>query len=428
MATLCTHCGAELQDDARYCKICGTLVPSHPFSPASAFPVVRKSEAVAPLARRQNEDSTSADADVNGAPPRSTPKDGPPSWIARLGADAPNHGSDEAQAHPREAFSLAVTPHDLAATGRELRVKIWDQVEAAAPPEDEVEDRPTSPLVAGPPAIIVRRNSTPVPERKAQDTRIDELERLDTVRLAAQVASPPQPQTLPQTLSQLPGGPWQRPEALPFASTPGGVPPLQTNQELKATPLPQPSVAAQKRWNSRKPLLFVLVALVLLIAGGGVATWIVKYQPFAVAPITKPQQTFSDQRLGLSLLYPSSWQAQNDRTAAAVHFVDSSHTIQVNITVATASAGSAGQYVQQEAGRMGLSARKAGPALTFAETSWQQIRGSVQQQGANYSVELLVAGHNSRLFTITFLAPQTVFAQADQLVFSKMRSSLQFLA
>jgi hypothetical protein len=488
VATLCTHCGTALEDDARYCKICGTLIPSHPFSPASASFAAGKSEAY--------ENTTAARSEKNGTSLRqqsSTSRDEPPAWMTNLegaarhrnktlsGAlaeDRQDKPSVDAGAAPRPRAGKKTThvtelptaalpspdrgsfaqqqtappgagpsqedvPPAAASPVRELRVKVWDQKEPAAP-ADDFEDLPTRSLTASPSEIIVQYNSVPSPERKAQGAQVDGLESFDTERLAAQAAAsafPPQasPRPLRGTGWQAdvldrpisaPGQPpfaYARPGAQPVQGRPA-IAPAAPARELSQTPPRQSSVAPFKQRESAKPLLFVLIALVLLIVAGGAGAWLVIYQPFSVPNITQPQRTFSDQQLGLSLLYPSSWQVQKDRGSAAFYFFDSSHTAQVSIVVSPANGSNSGQYMQQEAAHIGLTAQKAGPALTLAGASWQQLQGSVQQRGANYSGLLLVTAHNFHFFAITFLAPQTIFVQEDQIVFSGIRSSLQFLA
>src|SRR2546430_16093008 len=54
--------------------------------------------------------------------------------------------------------------------------------------------------------------------------------------------------------------------------------------------------------------------------------------------------------------------------------------------------------------------------------------GSVLEGGASYTETVIVTVHNQHLFTILLLAPQITYAQEDQLVFSSMRSSFQFVA
>jgi hypothetical protein len=166
----------------------------------------------------------------------------------------------------------------------------------------------------------------------------------------------------------------------------------------------------------------------LLILVGGVGAWVVVWQPFAVPGITQPQQNFKDARLGFSLLYPGGWRFQVDQGKGTAHFYDSSHTAQVNIVVGFANGGDLGRYVQQEASQQGMTGQKIGSPLSFAGASWQQIQGSVLEGGASYTETVIVTVHNQHLFTILLLAPQITYAQEDQLVFSSMRSSFQFVA
>ncbi|MFL5625704.1 MAG: hypothetical protein ACJ788_08935 [Ktedonobacteraceae bacterium] len=345
--------------------------------------------------------------------------------------------------------------NDVSAPGsslRELRVKVWDQKEPAIPavPEeklssaqaDDFDDLPTRPLATGSPELYIQRSSTTAPMRKIQDPRVDELERLDTVRLAAQPAAPPFEQTAQprRGTGQQQVNSSQRsrqpPDQAPvFYVRPGqamqerpGVAPALSVQDLKQTPPPQYTVAPVKRRKSSKPLLLGLLVLLLLVVGGGATAWIIMYQPFSVPAITQPRQTFNDQQLGLVLQYPSGWHFQNDRGKSSVHFYDSSHTAQVNIVVSPANGGDPASYLQQEAGQIGLTGQKAGAALMFAGASWQQLQGNVQQNGATYTEALFVTSHNQRFFTIMFLAPQTIYAQEDQIVFSQIRSTFQFLS
>ncbi|MFL5654384.1 MAG: hypothetical protein ACJ8CB_09425, partial [Ktedonobacteraceae bacterium] len=87
-----------------------------------------------------------------------------------------------------------------------------------------------------------------------------------------------------------------------------------------------------------------------------------------------------------------------------------------------------GQYLQQEASQLGMTGQKKGPALSFAGVSWQQMQGSVLERGASYTGTVVVTVHNQHLFTMLLLAPQITYAQEDQLVFSGIRSSFQFVA
>jgi predicted Zn-dependent protease len=184
---------------------------------------------------------------------------------------------------------------------------------------------------------------------------------------------------------------------------------------------------APKRRKRRKPLVFGLIVLLLLLGGGGVGAWIVIYHPFSVPAVTQPRQTFNNSQFGLSLQYPSGWHYQNDQATATVHFYDSNHTAQFNVVVSPAN-GDPSLYLQQQASHLGLTGQKAGPDLTFAGTSWHQLQGTVQQNGATYSETVFVAAHNQHFLTLTFLFPQLNYAQEDRLIFSQIRSTIQFLS
>ena len=151
------------------------------------------------------------------------------------------------------------------------------------------------------------------------------------------------------------------------------------------------------------------------------------YQPFSVDGITQPQQRFSDSRLGLSFLYPGGWQSQVDQRKATIHLFDSSHTAQVDIVVGTPPGGDLGQYLQQKANQLGLTGIKSGTTRSFAGAAWQQIQGNVQQSGASYTETLLATTHKNSIFTIMLLAPQATYAQEQQIAFSGIYASFQFI-
>ena len=171
-----------------------------------------------------------------------------------------------------------------------------------------------------------------------------------------------------------------------------------------------------------------MLVLLCLLLGGGVATWIVLAQPFTIAPITKPWQDYRSTALGVSMAYPTGWNKQEDQKNREVHFYDTSHTVQVNLAVADANGQSADQYLQKQATSMGLTGAKSGEPLTFAGASWQEVQGSMQQQGATYTGTILVTLHGNTLITLTQLAPQARYADAEQTIFSYMRASFQFLS
>ncbi|MDQ2887020.1 MAG: hypothetical protein M3Y39_13165 [Chloroflexota bacterium] len=216
----------------------------------------------------------------------------------------------------------------------------------------------------------------------------------------------------------------RQPEAVQRVPAPHTPPPVQepaagVAQDNRG----QAPVRPQKR--SRLPLLVGALLLVILILAG-IGAWIAAAQPFSVAPITQPQLSFSNAQLGIALSYPNGWTQQVTPGApGAAHFFASNHTAGVDIIVA--DAGDVNAALQQQATKLGLSGTKAGAALSFAGTTWQQSQGNLQQSGANYTVTLLAAVHGSHLYTIVQQAPQSNYADWEQTFFSPLRSSLKFL-
>src|SRR5439155_979797 len=136
---------------------------------------------------------------------------------------------------------------------------------------------------------------------------------------------------------------------------------------------------------------------------------------------------FQNADLGVSLNYPVKWTAKVDNKSGTIYFYDDNYTDQVKINVVNASGLSMSQYINKEAGAHGMTGQKPGVSLSFAGASWQQLQGNMQQSGASYTADLLVTIHGSRYYTILQLAPTTTYTQEDQLVFSYMRSSIQFI-
>ena len=376
-------------------------------------------------------------------------------------------------------FPVPEPVHRASSAVRELHVKVWEReepVSAATSPEklmpaqneeqDTIGDVPTRPLISSSGSKLadklIQRNEVSTSASKMPTARFDAVEQLNTVPLSTApkvnpvsqpVKEPGQHQRWEQSRQQsrsiehptrdrpahqsVPGVP-DAPAYTPSNSRSimqerSGISPAFTYspsivpaQDMRQTPPPQVSVPPKPHRKSRKPL--VLVSLLLLILVGGVGAWVVVWQPFSVPGITQPQQNFKDARLGFSLLYPSGWRFQVDQGKATTHFYDSSHTAQVNIVVGFANGGDLGQYLEQEASQLGMTGQKKVSPLSFAGESWQQIQGSVLEGGASYTETVIVTVHNQHLFTILLLAPQITYAQEDQLVFSSMRSSFQFVA
>jgi hypothetical protein len=186
-----------------------------------------------------------------------------------------------------------------------------------------------------------------------------------------------------------------------------------------------PPVAHLER-KSRRGLIFVFILLFILV-GGGLSAWIIVFQPFTVPEITNTSQPFQNTDLGVSLDYPQKWTAKFDKKNEAVYFYDDNQTDQVNISAVATGGKSIDQYISIIAGSLGMTGQKAGASLTFAGVSWQQEQGSVLQSGATYTAVLLVTTHGGRYYAILQLAPAPTYAQEDQLVFSNLRSSFQFI-
>jgi hypothetical protein len=468
VALQCTFCGTALKDDARYCNSCGTLIASHPFSPkstaSSTSPAEQANTAREPL-REQIAQQPPYRSD------RRSKQEEPPSWLSqledRLDSKAPSGALESEWGEKSPDKRMVAKPENLrektANHFTEPPAYSWPQqslprIEPEVEPEarlteDDPEDLPTRPLVAGSPGIQRQRNDAHSPPDKSQHARFNEVEYVDTVPLVTQMkvkpASAPRPEE--ETFQQQERPVQQRYDTPNRTSYPGFTPPPPMHslppsshpvqeatsafsgapmQEWKQTPPLQSVVSPvpdKKGRGSRKPLVIALVLLFLLVIAGGVGTWIVLYQPFSVPGITQPQQRFSDSTLGLSFLYPSGWQLQVDQRKATIHLFDSSHTAQVDIVVGTAQGGDIGQYLQQKANQLGLTGIKNGSTRSFAGAVWQQIQGNVQQSGASYSETLLATTHKISIITIMMVAPQATFAQEQQIAFSGIYSSFQFI-
>jgi len=312
---------------------------------------------------------------------------------------------------------------------------------------DAIEDLPTAHLAAERTSL-----ATGMPTRRASSfqkgatpvqvpSHLDEVEQLETRPLVSQSRPPARPLS-PITgpaVQQHEGAvremvqPVQRPvlqkpaSPLPFSQTENQA--VREVQTQRNTPLPVVAVAprmTRSSRKSRKPLIFMLILLGLLVVGG-LGTWIVVYQPFAVPGVTNTDQPFQNSTLNISLRYPQGWTAHIDQGDGSVSFYDSSHTGQVNVD-ASAANGSMNQYIKKEETQLGMTGEANQPSLMFAGASWQQIKGSVVQNGATYSVVLLATEHNNRFYSIAQLAPPAAYAGEEQLAFSHIRSSFQFLS
>ncbi len=462
METLCTYCGSPLAgDDARYCRHCGMLVPSHPFSskslsssPANApqgnapRPVVREQIAQQPPSRGAGR----------------TTQDDPPPWISQLDTGSLSSGKRETAGWSQSPAQIDFPPPQPVpplqrgnTPDRPLHVKVWNTTEAStdtpsleqadenASDDDGVETLPTRPLASSTPTSPRADNAAPPAARPARDAHADDVEQLDTVPLAtpslarqtpwpsvsdlaqprprapqrnlfadeARASNPASP--FPSTAPAAPGRSEQQPRAVSQSASQPGL-----ARQVTASPRP-------KRGQRKRLPVITLLVLVVLIIAGAVAFVVVK-QPFSVAEITQPQLTYSNAQSGFSVQYPNGWVAGVDAGKATVSFYDTSRTDQFIVHTAS-NASNVSQYLQQEASKLGMTSQQTGlSAMSFGGASWQQLKGSVLVGGASYTETLLATSRGKSLFVIMQLAPQATYNKEDQLVFSLIRSSFQFLS
>lgn len=412
-----------------------------------------------------------------------TPEDPEPSYLP----ETPSHsdisvGDAKVDISPPEEIQQ-VKPINI--PPRELRVKVWDQEEASDFPMQEgigfvkdlrnvvedlptgplhvpdtsgniiepfstsdftvesvdnkgiVEDLPTRPMLASlPKTPPVLDSSTPPLANNVRVSPLNEVEELDTRPLMAQRQGPiksPALENLAQQHLQTARAPIESSHS-PVLQNP--VTPVLFSQPQKAsakvlqqTPplsVAVPPIARPKR-KSRKRLLFMFILLIILVAMGGVGILLIIFQPFSVPEITKTTLIFQNTNLGVSLQYPQNWKAEVDKKIGTIYLYDDNHTDQVNISATAASSQTIDQYIGKEVSSVGMTGQKVEASLSFAGTSWQEVRGNMLQSGASYTAVLLVTMHDGRYFSILQLAPLATYTQEDQLVFSNMRSSFRFI-
>ncbi|MBV9713392.1 MAG: hypothetical protein JO011_21015, partial [Ktedonobacteraceae bacterium] len=213
------------------------------------------------------------------------------------------------------------------------------------------------------------------------------------------------------------------PDGAPFVSAASpqsiNVPGIIAQEKGMAASAP-PVRRSRLRW----PVVVAVVLLIVLIGGVGAA--IMLSQQSGGDAIIQPEVSFSDTQLGMSLLYPNGWIKQVEADKSTVHFYASNHVGEVDVVVA-ARGGDVKQSLQQQAAKMGMSGTKAGAPLNFAGASWQQLQGSMQQSGANYTGTILATLHGSQLYMIVQQAPQNDNADWEKEFFAPLRESFKFL-
>jgi hypothetical protein len=450
LAVQCSFCGSPLKDDARYCNRCGTLIASHPFSPRSSSNAGAESDKAG---RTKFEQYTEQPPNKSAA--RRVTQDEPPLWMSQLEnglrSKVPSGGlvSEPQEKAPELTKAFIPEPDQHTDTQvRNLRVQVWEQNEAVTQiangqgAEDDLEELPTSPLVASIPEGRNQRNAPVSIPDEVEHERFDGVEYVDTVQLATQFGNKPMATSMPvdQTMQQQEEFSRQHFETYRHSNNQSIAPvsamyarqesqPVPPAREWRQTPPPQVVVAPIKGARRRKKgnsLVTILVVCLLLVVSGGLGAWMIIYHPFSVPGITQPQQSFTDSQLGFSLSYPNGWLIQVDKGKATVHFYDSSHTAQVDVVVGRAAGGDPGAYLQQKANQLGLTGLK-NSSTSIGGASWQRIQGNVLIRGASYTETLLATVHKNSIYTIILLAPQSIFEQEEQLVFAKMSSSFLFV-
>jgi zinc-ribbon domain len=455
VAKQCTHCGEELlKDDAQFCTRCGMLVAPPPTmpekgrmeKPLSSPPIVREGYGLREQIAQQ---------------PISKPSSLPPEhpgWMNALGRDR-----------------APLTPQpSIVPPSRELRVKVWEQQddsitlpqpESSASafeqkglaesvpipltdladkrvPRADIEDLPTHvfPVTSQPslPKSMPKKGISPrsepgnlpieelptnsIPLTPAQrdvlgdrssgsplPRNIDEIAHLDTAMLPASLVNKP---------ASLPG--FQNPPVL------ASQPKLQTSTPPASLPGFQAQVAppvARKR--GRKPLMGVLLAgLCLLLLAGGVWTYIAR--PFSVAPVTQPWQEFRSTDLGVAMQYPTGWSVSvPGKGNVSLH--DSSNTAMFNISIADVNGNDPTHVLQQQVNKLNVTNVKTLNPLPFAGIHWLRQQGSVQINGATYTITLLAAAHGKSFYMLEQIAAQNVSTDYEQTIFVPMRASVHFL-
>jgi hypothetical protein len=440
----CTQCGKELpREDARFCSNCGALLasqssrPELPLSQASNPPV---SPSSVPQGSRQEYKHVLREQVAHQPRP------------ARLTRDISSENN--APSVPSPQSSERERP--------ELSVRVWDQEIAQEQAHMSIDDLPTQETPASPLASPKAVPLSPTPflgiqgVQSVQQSLADpeathivqrgshnDYERfIAPPQSAGRAVNSPSSPSFPDRSQSIPDQPTQA-NSVPVLPTVPPTPVLYNGptssslvqqsvpvEPLKPAPLrplslvpriPPPTV---RRGPGPLVLLGVIV-LTLIIAS---IAWVTIAQPFNVPSVTQPLQSYRDTHLGIALSYPSDWILTHN--ASSVLFSDSSQTAQAAITVLSTSnapSGNVAAYLQKQATKLGMTGAKTVTTVSFAGATWQQMQGGVQKSGVNDTETLFATIHNNQLFTLAQTAPQSVYADEERVIFSKMRASLQLL-
>ena len=459
MPATCTQCGNELpREDARFCSNCGT-----PVVPSSTRAVSDLSQVNTPPKTPQRsfqgfpQESRHVLREQIAHQPR-------PARLTRDISSDNNGQVSSPQAPERERPNL--------------HVRVWSQDNVSAQQPLLIDELPTqetpaslafmpSPVPERAPLPPERSVSATPPSRQSiqsrveqpnqdQERRREQIAQQSTSRMPSVTNSPAvpsEPRPTPflgvQDIESLKAT--QAKGMTPFPVVPP-TPDLYNELSTTASPLQQASIPPVEPVHQVKPVATVpsspsslapqlprqqirrgpgplvllgVVVLALIIAG---AAWVAIVQPFNVPSVTRPLQDYRNTHLGIALSYPSDWVATH--STSSVLFSDSSQTALVTIAVLpidTAPGGGVGAYLQKQATKLAMTGVKTVTLVTFAGTKWQQLQGNVQKSGVNDTETLFATTHNNQLYVLTQSAPQSVYADEESLIFSKIRASLQLL-
>lgn len=405
MATVCSFCGKELPQggNAQFCIHCGKLVPNDPLSDAPNTQVVMHNTLLtdnnkAPLSPNigWHEQLAMQPRPFTPHPfiPSETPSAPDIEDVATLSSQTQNSTGSEPDLAPLlEDFPTSIMP----ASG----VNADDDV--------DVEDLPTASF-----SSTIVADQAYQEQSESLDQRQDEdIDQMPTAHIQNVVPSPLPTSSLPTANVSEP------------ASAPDNIAsmPRQPVGTLDRRHFGTQAIrASAPRKQKRSLLVGVVAAIVLLVLA--VACWIILAQPFTVASATDFLQTTSSASLGLTITYPAGWIAT--QTSTALTLDDSSNVAEMKVTQSASGNTDQASYLKQQAAKLNMTDAKAGPSVSFAGSSWQQIKGDYLVSGAGYIGTIYITTHNNHFYTLTQVAPKVTFQDEESLVFTPARASLKF--
>lgn len=411
MATLCSDCGEELPQDARFCSHCGAKESARSSNSLSFAGVDNNLSSGGMLPEDVQAASQNLGAQASPQPGGKQQSASPMRALrvkvwngansvrpqTKLKEDGMQQ-EDAKRVHPENKRSMDGSMQEEQAV-EDLPTHLMESIPQSR--QTAIDDLPTNPILALPNEQL---QATPEQQKYIQSqqkpehvsTDLTDVSHISTVHLQAQ----------------------QQAQAKPPLSLPS-----RDNHTVRSISSP----ALPTRSRNRLPLIIgsSAVLLLLILATG---SWIVLAQPFRVSPVTDTQQSFTDAKLGVSLRYPSGWKKpQVDYHKQMITLQDGSDTAQMNIYIANASTDSPENYLQKQVVQLGISNAKIGASSSFADTSWKNTQGDAQVKGAEYTCGVFTTLHNNHLYTLTQLAPRSIYADEEKLVFAPVRLSLHFL-